>query len=423
MKTLRTLFPAILLAVSAACPAIAAMPGDLNGDGKVNISDVTLSLRAAVGLYQPTPDALAAGDVSPRPGTNGRLYGDGVVNIQDVLRILRYVVGLLSDDQFAPVESTTLYTLNGRAPLGVDGSATAVDLAAFLADHTTGIMDNAFAVGSAPNQMVIRGNLGYLVNSGSNTLQVINLDTKQTDGASVSTGDGTNPYQVALVGNKAYVSLLVTNQVAVIDLDGRKVLGTINAGNSPAGVVASQNRVYVACSNYNYDPSTQKVVYRQGTVSIIDPRTDQVVKTINVATNPQDMAVDSFGRVHVVCTGDYSNVKGAISVISPATDEVVGTVALGGTPGNIAINFLDQAYCTDSSHGLVSYDARTLEVRLGPGQAIPFAGSALDVTADARGRIYACDFQKDLVKVVDPATNTVLAEIPVGAGPEGLAIR
>jgi hypothetical protein len=60
--------------------------GDLNGDGKVNVQDATLSLRIAVGVVTPTDAQKAAGDVNH----------DGKRNVQDTTLILRFAVGALS---------------------------------------------------------------------------------------------------------------------------------------------------------------------------------------------------------------------------------------------------------------------------------------------------------------------------------------
>lgn len=68
--------------------------GDVNGDGKVNVLDISLILSIAVGLVKPTPAQLLAGDVAPKPGTQGRPFGDGVINIFDAARILRAALGL-----------------------------------------------------------------------------------------------------------------------------------------------------------------------------------------------------------------------------------------------------------------------------------------------------------------------------------------
>lgn len=61
-----------------------AVCGDLNGDGKVDIPDISIALRIAVGLINPTPAMIQSGDVN----------GDGKVNVLDALLLLKAAVGL-----------------------------------------------------------------------------------------------------------------------------------------------------------------------------------------------------------------------------------------------------------------------------------------------------------------------------------------
>jgi hypothetical protein len=58
--------------------------GDVNGDGKVNISDALLALRSSVGLQVLTAPQQSAAD----------LNGDGRADVSDVVLILRLAVGL-----------------------------------------------------------------------------------------------------------------------------------------------------------------------------------------------------------------------------------------------------------------------------------------------------------------------------------------
>ena len=62
----------------------APTPGDLDGDGKVNVRDATLTLQIAVGILKPTAAQTAAGD----------LNGDGKVDVRDATALLRKAVGL-----------------------------------------------------------------------------------------------------------------------------------------------------------------------------------------------------------------------------------------------------------------------------------------------------------------------------------------
>lgn len=71
-----------LLAEEGPQPVI---PGDVNGDGTVDVADALLCLRCAMGLVTLDENALAAADVN----------GDGNVDAADALMILRRAMGLI----------------------------------------------------------------------------------------------------------------------------------------------------------------------------------------------------------------------------------------------------------------------------------------------------------------------------------------
>jgi hypothetical protein len=66
--------------------------GDLNNDGRVDVSDALLAMRMATGMITPTAAELLAGDVSPQVG--GKPVPDGKIDISDALLILRRAVNL-----------------------------------------------------------------------------------------------------------------------------------------------------------------------------------------------------------------------------------------------------------------------------------------------------------------------------------------
>lgn len=68
--------------------------GDVNGDGVVNVADVLLAQRIALGMVTPTADQLAHGDVAPL--MNGAPAPDGKIDTADVLVIERKALGLVN---------------------------------------------------------------------------------------------------------------------------------------------------------------------------------------------------------------------------------------------------------------------------------------------------------------------------------------
>ena len=63
---------------------VSRMPGDVNGDGELNASDVILVMRYALGIIDLEPIQLVAADYT----------GDGLINASDALAIMRKVLGV-----------------------------------------------------------------------------------------------------------------------------------------------------------------------------------------------------------------------------------------------------------------------------------------------------------------------------------------
>jgi hypothetical protein len=79
--------------VAEASPASGGIhSGDINSDGRVDINDALLALKAGIGLVQLSNAELLQGDVGPL--VNNVPVGDGRIDIEDAILILRKAVGL-----------------------------------------------------------------------------------------------------------------------------------------------------------------------------------------------------------------------------------------------------------------------------------------------------------------------------------------
>ncbi len=238
---------------------------------------------------------------------------------------------------------------------GSSDNASAVDLSEGTVTSDLGGM----VLGPVPNRIEVVGTVAYVVNSGdfsgnNPSVQVIDLTTNTiTNTIPLTTGD--NPWDIAVVTpNKLYVTALYGNNVTIIDptLPGASailgtiplpVFGTVPAG--PAGIEVVGGYAFTA--NSGYDAATWG--YVPGSVSVIDTATDTIVDVdsdpgngidtpiFTTGLNPQDLALDAEGELHVICTGDYFSVFGVVDVIDPLTFSVTTSIPLGGSPGNISI--------------------------------------------------------------------------------------
>jgi len=320
---------------------------------------------------------------------------------------------LFSCDEDEPTKPTPEPT--AKAIFVLNSAATSISVIN-LEDNT--VTNNVVTVGTWPNQILYHNGKLYCVNSGSNNIMVWNTTDYEAE-TPIPLGTGQNPMNMAIYNdNTAYVACSISEKVLKVDLTSKTVVDTIDAGVGATGIIVYNNKVYVANTAFDGINYT----YGQGTVTVIDAATGNVSKTINVATNPQDIALAPDGRLHVVCTGDYFSVFGKVCIINPATDAVVDTVNVGGSPGSIRIASGDKrGYLGVWGAGLLVYDTETKAIIhdtanyfLGKG------GSGLLV--DTEGNVFVSVWDDDQVVKVDK-NNNVLQTYTVGDSPLSLTAK
>ncbi|CUT04951.1 YncE family protein [Candidatus Kryptobacter tengchongensis] len=194
---------------------------------------------------------------------------------------------------------------------------------------------NGRELGDTGNDIVmsIDGGKVYIVVNNSDKIEVIASKTHKSLATILL--PQASPYKITLYANKGYVTNLYRNAVTVIDLTTHSVLvDTIRVGHNPTGIYAFNNKIYVANSGFGYGK----------TVSVIDPSTDRVIKTIVVGDGPDAFAPDAMGRLWVLCYGSYGNwqdpnddTDGKLFAIDVKTDLVVDSILIGGHPSRLLI--------------------------------------------------------------------------------------
>lgn len=291
--------------------------------------------------------------------------------------------------------------------------------------NTGEVVNNIVTIGSTdqsyPNQMVIRDTLLYVVASGTNEIQVINLNDELTV-SYFNLPLGSNPYWMDFENQHyLYVSLLLNNTVARIDCTSGMVDDEIPVGKSPEGVLVAGDKVYVACTGFDFDTW----LYDPGEIYVYDIIGDSITAQISVGLNPQFFACDRLGRIHVVCTGDYYSVFGVIYIIDPTVDSVVDSIKIDGTPGHISIGSDDVAYLAAAGFtqdGYVfSYNSLTGEIYHNVINPIVVDLNCMTVAAFQDSTVFTASFT-DYVKVIDSSGNN-LASYAVGAGPQHIVFN
>jgi YVTN family beta-propeller protein len=282
-------------------------------------------------------------------------------------------------------------------------------------------------VGSRPHSIDFGLGKVYVTNSGSNSVSVID---GKTDRVVATIPVGADPHGIAATyeedGNIAldsnlllkfpytYVANTGSNTVSVIDGKTDRVVATIPVGSQPHGIIVSNTlgKVYVTNSGSN-------------SVSVIDGKTNEVVASIPVGSNPEGLCQmfqngTSAGTAAITTTIYVINTaSNSISAIDGKTNKVVATIPVGSQPhGIIVSNTLGKVYVTNSGSNSVSViDGKTNKVVA----KIP-VGSNPHRLALFMSTVYVTNSGSNSVSVIDGKTDRVVATIPVDPLPRGIAV-
>lgn len=274
------------------------------------------------------------------------------------------------------------------------------------------VYNDIAATGVYANQIRMKNGKLYCVNSGSSNITVYSTSSWAPE-SPISLPFLSNPMEMAFVNDSiAVVSSLLRDEIYKINLNTKTIIDTAAAGDAPAPIVVSNGKVYVA--NTAYQPLSYS--YGQGTVTVYDGETLDSLSTLQVGTNPQGMAVDASGNVHVLCTGNYFSEFGAVSIIDSQNDTVTATVNVGGSPGSIAIDQLtDIAYSASWGAGVVSYDTESGTVL----NDSSFTKGGVCVMVDDESIVWIASWSNDKVYKYNQE-GSILDSLIAGDGPQRL---
>ena len=288
------------------------------------------------------------------------------------------------------------------------------------------VYNDIYTTGQYPAEIEFHdGNL-YIVNSGDNTLQII--DVYAGDETIIELGDDRNPVFMEFIdASTVAVSNWVYGTVSFVNLAADSVETEIAVGAGPWGMTYHDGELIMGFSNY--DPVTW--TYGQGRVAIIDAASRTLIDSVDVGTNPGMLFVDHQGEVNVVCIGDYFSSFGEVWRINPQDHSVIGNFAIGKSPAQEALaedgtvylaagGLLDANWQPIEGY-VLSYDSEG-ETPICDGSnpiTITDATSVLGIAVDSDGTIYISCFNTNQVLAIDENGN-ILATYDVGYGPERL---
>ena len=213
-----------------------------------------------------------------------------------------------------------------------------------------------------------------------------------------------------------FVPARYSNEVAVIDTSTNQVVTQIPVGHFPIRIAMTLDRRKAFISDAH---STS--------ISVLDTVAHANIATIPVSRVPGESTITPDGRrlfvVHEAGLNHF-NLQCPVDVIDTATNLVITTVLIPGHWAKDILFTLDGrfAYIANFFSGEVDViDTTTYRVR-----RIPTAAGALRLCISPAGdRVYVTNnhLAPGSVSVIDTATQQVIATVPVGQGPMGIAIR
>jgi YVTN family beta-propeller protein len=189
-------------------------------------------------------------------------------------------------------------------------------------DANTFAIKNTITVGEDPAEITFStdGTKAYVCNGGSNTVSIINPTTK----AIIATINvGTDPVGAWPASNgKMLVDNEMSQTISIVDVASNNVVGTVNLGFMPgyAAYNSTTNELWVT------NPTAGKVVY------YMDMGSNSWMKNGEIATGAGAHAIGFNGNFGYV-TNQLDN---TVSIVNPVSHTVVKTLNVGKKPNGIA---------------------------------------------------------------------------------------
>jgi YVTN family beta-propeller protein len=329
-----------------------------------------------------------------------------------------------SDDDHKPKGQfeTGIFVANEGNFSQANGSVSFIDpTTKEVSNDLFGSINSGRALGDVVQSISVDGDFAYIVVNNSNRMEVVNANTFE---ASYTVEGLKLPRYFTTLNGKGYVTEWVNfsdpGRVAVIDLQNHIVTGTITTDYGAENIIAVNGKLYVSNNATN-------------SVSVIDPSSAQVVKTIEVGNSPGAFAIDTQNKLWVICGGSYDTNftplnDGKMVQIDPASNSITKTISLH-------VNVTPKMAINKSRNQLFYYKGKSVyrvaisdinaptSALVTESSATSFYGIGIDPKTDI---LYAADAKGFTAngKVFTYSTDGVAQEnFNVGIGPNGFAFK
>jgi YVTN family beta-propeller protein len=221
---------------------------------------------------------------------------------------------------------------------------------------------------------------------------------------------GIDPENLALLPDDSllFVSNEDVSSASIIDLRSRNIVKKIDVGEEPEGVATDGKRVYITCETTN-------------NVYVIDAATHQVLTKFETAQRPRAAAfLPDDSKAYITCESG-----GAICVVDVTTSRVIKTIKPPGTnvrPMGMAISADGNRVFVSTGRGgsIVVIDPAKDEV-VGKVANVGARPWGLALSPDG-SRLFSANGPSNDVSVIDTDAMKVIGKIKAGSSPWGVAV-
>jgi YVTN family beta-propeller protein len=298
-------------------------------------------------------------------------------------------------------------------------------------DTTNDTVGPPVSVGGTPSAIAVNTRSGdaYVLNWDTNSVSVLTANGSAVLRYLTVGGD---PDAIAIDSATDTAYVLGSNNVTVLNLTSHSREGSIDVGVNWTGLGGISGNVWDTPQSILYDPSSQEVfVANSGnnTVSVISARTDTVAATISFPQAPLALAWNNeTNEIYVACFGLLDVISGSTLAVTanislgsdwadgiaydPSLDEIfVDHLALfSGTAPQLTVI----SAATNSTVGSVPLPSNATTT----GQVV-YDNITGDLYVAGAGFGFSLSGTNDFI--VNPTTGALVANISIGADPNGIA--
>ncbi len=264
------------------------------------------------------------------------------------------------EDDIPMAASSGIYVLN-EGLFGRDNSSlTFYDRASGkVVHHYFQQVNPGLRLGDTANSMAVFGDRAFIVMNGSNSIEIMELQTARSLGRIRLNGNPSPRQAVILDDTLGYVTALYTDEVIRFNPRRQTVTGRVKVGPAPEGMAVAHNYLFVANSGLGDIRAGEPGA---GTVSVIDWQQGREVKRLPVLPNCTQVVRGPDGLIYVSGTGSYTaRVPTGIAVIDPVQLAVIDTIQIDDHPAEFVLARHGPGYVlTDSA--VVQFDWQTRRV-------------------------------------------------------------